>query len=188
TAMAALMRGVEMVRQRLGCAVQIIHHSGHGEQQRARGSSAFFAALDSEITIKKIGKGVVELENTKSKDSEEFEPVRLKLEQVAIEGMFDRKGRPVTSPVPRTMRMVEEGAALGELTDDEAMLLEIIEQIGAAKPYDDDLREAFYDEPSEVSPRQTRERYRQEVDGENNKGRIRRDGKDHHGRDRIRVF
>src|SRR5690625_2292698 len=39
TAMAALMRGVEMVRQRLGCAVQIIHHTGHGEQQRARGSS-----------------------------------------------------------------------------------------------------------------------------------------------------
>src|SRR5690625_239435 len=85
TAMAALMRGVEMVRQRLGCAVQIIHHTGHGEQQRARGSSAFFAALDSEITIKKIGKGVVELENTKSKDSEAFDPVRLKLDKVTIE-------------------------------------------------------------------------------------------------------
>src|SRR5690625_496190 len=188
TAMAALMRGVEMVRQRLGCAVQIIHHTGHGEQQRARGSSAFFAALDSEITIKKIGKGVVELENTKSKDSEEFEPVRLKLEQVAIEGMFDRKGRPVTSLVPRTMSMVEEGAALGELTDDEAMLLEIIEQIGAVKPYDDDLRQVFYDDIGDMSQRQKREKYRKAVDGLVKKGRIRRDGKDRHGRDRIRVF
>src|SRR5690625_297836 len=188
TAMAALMRGVEMVRQRLGCAVQIIHHTGHGEQQRARGSSAFFAALDSEITIKKIGKGVVELENTKSKDSEEFEPVRLKLEQVAIEGMFDRKGRPVTSLVPRTMSMVEEGAALGELTDDEAMLLEIIEQIGAVKPYDDDLRKVFYDDIGDMSQRQKREKYRKAVDGLVKKGRIRRDGKDRHGRDRIRVF
>src|SRR5690625_3457856 len=188
TAMAALMRGVEMVRQRLGCAVQIIHHTGHGEQQRARGSSAFFAALDSEITIKKIGKSVVELENTKSKDSEEFEPVRLKLEQVAIEGMFDRKGRPVTSLVPRTMSMVEEGAALGELTDDEAMLLEIIEQIGAVKPYDDDLRKVFYDDIGDMSQRQKREKYRKAVDGLVKKGRIRRDGKDRHGRDRIRVF
>src|SRR5699024_12069077 len=89
--------------------------------------------------------GVVELENTKSKDSEEFEPVRLKLEQVAIEGMFDRKGRPVTSLVPRTMSMVEEGVALGEMTDDEAALVEIIEQIGAEKTYDDDLRSAFYE-------------------------------------------
>src|SRR5690625_2975944 len=181
TAMAALMRGVEMVRQRLGCAVQIIHHTGHGEQQRARGSSAFFAALDSEITIKKIGKSVVELENTKSKDSEEFEPVRLKLEQVAIEGMFDRKGRPVTSLVPRTMSMVEEGAALGELTDDEAMLLEIIEQIGAVKPYDDDLRKVFYDDIGDMSQRQKREKYRKAVDGLVKKGRIRRDGKDSHG-------
>lgn len=188
TAMSALMRGVEMVRQRLGCTVQIIHHTGHGDQQRARGSSAFFAALDSEITIKKIGKGVVELENTKSKDSEEFEPVRLKLEQITIEGMFDKKGRPVTSLVPRTMSIVEEGAALGELTDDEALLLEIIEQIGAVKPYDDDLREAFYEGLGELSPRQKRERYRKTVDGLIKKGRIRRDGKDRHGRERIKVF
>src|SRR5699024_7803361 len=107
---------------------------------------------------------------------------------VAIEGMFDRKGRPVTSLVPRTMSMVEEGAALGELTDDEAMLLEIIEQIGAAKPYDDDLGEAFYEELSELSQRQKRARYRKAVEGLIKKGRIRRDGKDHHGRDRIRVF
>src|SRR5690625_8000959 len=64
TAMAALMRGVETIRQRLGCAVQIIHHTGHGEQQRARGSSAFFAALDSELTIKKIDIVVIELEDT----------------------------------------------------------------------------------------------------------------------------
>src|SRR5690625_7229735 len=100
--LAALMRGVEMVRQRLGCAVQIIHHTGHGEQGRARGSSAFFAALDSEITMKPIGKGVVELENTKSKDSEEFDPVRLKLEYEELSNIKDRHGRPVTSLVSRT--------------------------------------------------------------------------------------
>lgn len=188
TAMAALMRGVEMIRQRLGCAVQIIHHTGHGEQQRARGSSAFFAALDSEITIKPIGTGVVELENTKSKDSEAFDPVRLKLDKVEIKGVFDRKGRTVTSLVPRVMSMIEEGVALGEMTPDEQKLLEIIEQIGAAKPYDDDLRQAFYDDMGDMTQRQKRERYRKAADGLVKKGRIRRDGKDHHGRDRIKVF
>lgn len=187
TAMAALMRGVEMIRQRLGCAVQIIHHTGHGEQQRARGSSAFFAALDSEITIKPIGTGVVELENTKSKDSEAFDPVRLKLDKVEIKGLFDRKGRPLTSLVPRAMSMVEEGVALGEMTPDEQLLLEIIEQIGAAKPYDDDLRDAFYEELGELSQRQKRDRYKKSVEALIKKGKLYRDGKDHHGKVRFRV-
>lgn len=187
TAMAALMRGVEMIRQRLGCAVQIIHHTGHGEQQRARGSSAFFAALDSEITIKPIGTGVVELENTKSKDSEAFEPVRLKLDKVEIKGLFDRKGRPLSSLVPRAMSMVEEGVALGEMTEDEAMLWEIIEDMGVVKPYDESMRDAFYEELGELSQRQKRDRYRKAVDQLINKGRIYRDGKDHHGKPRYEV-
>lgn len=188
TAMAALMRGVETIRQRLGCAVQIIHHTGHGDQQRARGSSAFFAALDSEITIKQTGTLVVELENTKSKDSEAFEPVRLKLDKVTINGVNDRHGRPVTSLVPRTMSMVEEGVALGEMTDDEAALVEIIEQIGAAKPTDDDLRDAFYDDQPDLSQRQKREKYKAAIAGLVKKGRLYRDGKDRHGKVRFKVI
>src|SRR5699024_9661766 len=131
--------------------------------------------------------GVVELENTKSKDSEEFEPVRLKLEQVAIEGMFDRKGRPVTSLVPRTMSMVEEGVALGEMTDDEAALVEIIEQIGAAKPYDDDLRSAFYDHLGDLSQRKKSEKYRKSIDALIKRGSLYRDGKAPNGKRRYRV-
>lgn len=187
TAMAALMRGVETIRQRLGCAVQIIHHTGHGEQGRARGSSAFFAALDSEITIKPIGKGVVELENTKSKDSEEFDPVRLKLESVELNNIEDRHGRPVTSLVPRAMSMIEEGVALGELDENESILLEIINGIGAAKPYDDDMRSAFYDELGDASQRSKRERYKKSVDGLVKKRRLYRDGKDHHGKVRFKA-
>src|SRR5690625_967647 len=187
TAMAALMRGVETIRQRLGCAVQIIHHTGHGEQQRARGSSAFFAALDSEITIKKTGTLVVELENTKSKDSEAFDPVRLKLDKVTIEGVHDRHGRPVTSLVPRTMSMIEEGVALGEMSEDEAMLWEIIEDMGVVKPYDESMREAFYEELGELSQRQKRDRYRKAVDQLINKGRIHRDGKAPNGKPRYEV-
>lgn len=187
TAMAALMRGVEMIRQRIGCAVQIIHHTGHGENQRARGSSAFFAALDSEITIKQIGTGVVELENTKSKDSEAFDPVRLKLDKVDIKGLFDRKGRPITSLVPRTMSMIEEGVSLGEMTPDEQKLLEIIEQIGATKPYDDDLRKAFYDDMGDMAQRQKSEKYRKSIEALIKKGRLYRDGKAPNGKPRFRV-
>ena len=187
TAMAALMRGVETIRQRLGCAVQIVHHTGHGEQQRARGSSAFFAALDSEITIKQTGTLVVELENTKSKDSEAFDPVRLKLDKVTIDGVNDRHGRPVTSLVPRTMGMLEEGVALGEMTEDEVALLDIVEQIGAAKPYDDDIRSAFYDALGDLPQRQKSEKYRKAIDALIKKGRLYRDGKAPNGKPRFRV-
>ena len=187
TAMAALMRGVETIRARHNCAVQIIHHTGHGEQQRARGSSAFFAALDSEITIKKTGSNVVELENTKSKDSEAFDLVRLKLDKVTIRGINDRHGNPVTSLVPRIMSLLEEGVALGDMTEDELLIMEIIKQIGASKPYDDDLRSAFYDDLGGVTQRQKSEKYRKAIDALIKKGSIYRDGKDRKGRSRYRV-
>src|SRR5690625_1765522 len=187
TAMAALMRGVETIRQRVGCAVQIIHHTGHGDKMRARGSSAFFAALDSEVTIKQLGTRVVELESTKSKDSEPFAPVRLKLDQVTIKGVNDHYWRDITSLVPRAMSLIEEGAALGELTDDEVSLLEIVEQSGVAKPYDSYMREAFCSLHTEITPRQARRKYLGAVDGLIKKGRLYRDGKDHHGDARYKV-
>src|SRR5690625_4756859 len=186
-AMEALMRGVERIRQRVGCAVTIIQHTGRGDKMRASDSSAFFAALDSEVTIKQIGTRVVELESTKSKDSEPFQPVPLKLDQVTIEGVNDHHGRVITSLVPRTMSLIEEGAALGELTDDEASLLEIVEQSGVAKPYDSYMREAFCSLHTEITPRQARRKYLGAVDGLIKKGRLYRDGKDHHGDARYKV-
>src|SRR5699024_10372981 len=130
---------------------------------------------------------VVELENTKSKDSEAFNPVRLKLDKVTIDGVNDRHGRPVTSLVPRTMGILEEGVALGEMSEDEALLWEAVEQIGAAKPYDDDLRDAFYEELGELSQRQKSEKYRKAIDALIKKGRLYRDGKAPNGKPRFRV-
>jgi len=51
-----------------------------------RGSSALRGAIETELKTKKERKGVVTLSCEKQKDAEEFEPITLKGESVAIPG------------------------------------------------------------------------------------------------------
>ena len=37
------------------CAVMLVHHTGHSHQDRARGSTAFKGALDTEIIVNRLG-------------------------------------------------------------------------------------------------------------------------------------
>ncbi len=45
--------GLRTLRDRLGCCVMFIHHTGHKDKDRARGSSVLYAALDAEYMVKK---------------------------------------------------------------------------------------------------------------------------------------
>ena len=66
----AFLNSVDMLRDETGAAVVIVHHAGHGDKTRARGSSAIRAAVDVEYSLTKTPEGVT-LECTKAKD---FEP------------------------------------------------------------------------------------------------------------------
>jgi hypothetical protein len=61
----------------------LVHHTGHGDQGRARGSSALKAACDHEFSMSKKGDLVV-LSCTKSKDSEAMKPIAFEPEIVDI--------------------------------------------------------------------------------------------------------
>jgi hypothetical protein len=61
----------------------LVHHTGHGDQGRARGSSALKAACDHEFSMSKKGDMVV-LSCTKSKDSEAMKPIAFEPEIVDI--------------------------------------------------------------------------------------------------------
>jgi hypothetical protein len=67
--MGKFIRSLDWLRGRFGCCVLALHHTGHGDaaQDRARGSSAFRAALDAEFVIKP-GAEVVAVKGTKAKD------------------------------------------------------------------------------------------------------------------------
>lgn len=52
---ATMRRALDMVRTATNACVALIDHSGHGDSDRARGSSAVTAAMDTEIRVTKDG-------------------------------------------------------------------------------------------------------------------------------------
>jgi hypothetical protein len=80
-----------------GCTVLIIHHTGHKETDRARGSYSLYAALDWEYKSV-IRDKILELTNTKSKDFELLPPVYLKPEIITLDWQ-EEDGEAMTSLV-----------------------------------------------------------------------------------------
>lgn len=96
-----------------GCLVIIVHHTGNNDevQHRARGSSAWRAAMDIEISVTP-GKGdrPGTITMRKAKDTVAAQPLAMKLTQVTVPGWFDDEGEAVTTAIP----IVTEGAAAEE--------------------------------------------------------------------------
>jgi 5S rRNA maturation endonuclease (ribonuclease M5) len=85
------------LRHRFKCCVIIVHHSGHN-MERARGSSALKAAVDSECEVTKDDSGTVRVKFTKMKEAELPEEMMLRLRSIDL-GVTDEDGEPVTSAV-----------------------------------------------------------------------------------------
>lgn len=78
----------------LGCAVLIVHHSGHGQKERGRGSSAIKAALDAEFSVTKNESGIT-LACTKAKDFDACKPFAFALKPIKLDWAHD-DGSPMT--------------------------------------------------------------------------------------------
>lgn len=107
-----MIEAMARLQELFGCLVLIVHHTGNSEdtQHRARGSSAWRAAMDIEISVvpgKRDKPATVTMR--KAKDSEAAEPVFFRLSQVTVPEWYDRKGRPVTTAIVT----ITEGAAEG---------------------------------------------------------------------------
>lgn len=86
-----------------GCSTLLVHHTGVSEeaQHRARGSSAWKGALETEISIVKSGDGGQrKVSQKKQKDGGEADPVFVELQSVEIPGWIDEDGDQVSSAVP----------------------------------------------------------------------------------------
>jgi putative DNA primase/helicase len=82
--MGKYVSNLDDLRTELACTVLTVHHSGHIEQQRARGSSALKAAVDHEFRLTLTQTEQRILECTKSKDSEPTPPLALKLNVITL--------------------------------------------------------------------------------------------------------
>lgn len=93
--MTAFVAACDRIRESTGACVLLVHHSGHGDKSRARGSTALKGALDWEYSLSKDA-GTLQLECTKAKDAEPPPPMSFRLTPVDL-GIADEDGEPITS-------------------------------------------------------------------------------------------
>ena len=79
-----------------GATIILVHHTGHGDKQRARGAMALKGALDAEYRIEKSS-DVVSMTTTKMKDADEPDPIAFKLVDVSLG--ITKRGEPYGSAV-----------------------------------------------------------------------------------------
>lgn len=107
------MTGLDALRTLVapyGAATLIVHHVGHGEKGRARGSSALHAALDMAYLVEKGDNGIVRLTNTKSKDSELTPLMAFKMECIDL-GLDSVLGKKETTLVPEMVENISKIAS-----------------------------------------------------------------------------
>lgn len=84
--MAMYFKSIELLARKLNAAIITVHHSGHGDKGRSRGSSSIKAAMDAEFCVTKDGKDVVKFACTKSKDFGAGSDMNFTIKEVDLDG------------------------------------------------------------------------------------------------------
>lgn len=84
------------ITQNQGAAALIVHHVGHGDKNRARGSSALHAALDCAFLVERGDDGIIRLTTAKAKDTEPPAPLAFRMEKIGL-GILNEKQEEETS-------------------------------------------------------------------------------------------
>lgn len=93
-----LLAAAQVIGRAYGCVVCLIHHTGLGPADRARGSSSLKAAMDWQMLLAS-GEDGITLSCTKAKDSEPPQPLAARLQRVALAGWLDEDLEPVSGAV-----------------------------------------------------------------------------------------
>lgn len=83
--MAKFFKSIELVTKETNAAVITVHHSGHADSDRARGSSSIKAGMDAEFKVAKDGMSTL-FSCTKSKDFGAGSDMRFAIKEVELEG------------------------------------------------------------------------------------------------------
>ncbi len=113
-------------RDRFSASVRIVHHVGHGTNDRERGAYAIRANADSRILIKREADHSCSMHCKKMKDGPEFQTVAFNAHQVILPGVYDSEGEPVSSLVMEMTEFVES-ASDGGLTQGQKQALATLE-------------------------------------------------------------
>ena len=80
--MAGFVASIDKVRAEFACAVLVIHHTGHENDDRGRGSSVLPAAADIIVRAQRVVEKETKLTCVKMRDAVEFEPLTVRLVDV----------------------------------------------------------------------------------------------------------
>tara|TARA_R110002051_G_scaffold189_2_gene802 strand:+ start:219 stop:2192 length:1974 start_codon:yes stop_codon:yes gene_type:complete len=122
------------IREEFRCAVMIVHHVGHNEGGRGRGSSVLPAALDAEYRVTKNDDEMdrshwsLDLEQTLIKDGRGISPMRFAFQETEFHHLVDEDGDPTTSGalvnVPYMAKVLDK-----PLGDTQEKVLRILKQL-----------------------------------------------------------
>lgn len=93
---SAAVRTIDNLKNTYECAALIVHHTGKGDQTKARGSSVLYGALDFEFSVTNKN-STIHMENTKMKDGTPPPILRFGFENIVV-GQ-DEDGEDETSAV-----------------------------------------------------------------------------------------
>ena len=135
--MGQFIDACDQLRFEFGAAVLIVHHMGKDIGAGARGSSAFYGALDTSMLVKRVGTDI-QLICDKQKEAPEFEPL-----QFCFVTLREEEDPPVLQLVATSTRTL--GPRLGK--NDHLALESFVEATNGMSPHRrihrDDWREFF---------------------------------------------
>jgi len=127
-----------------GCAVLLVHHSGHGDKQRARGAMALKGALDCEFRVEPAEGIAMQIVNTKMKDAEPPAPMAFVFHPVDLVGGAKSVVLRATD-APKRQSRVSPSQKLGIKTYTTAAIGGGVWDNGALRGvHVDEWRDAFY--------------------------------------------
>lgn len=146
--MGAAIRAIDECRDAYDCTVLAVHHTGHSNKERARGSSALLGAVDCEFMVDKwfqddsIAK--VEVKFTKMKDAKIPEPMNFIHKEIALTGA---DLEPTTSVVLEPILDTNPRHKVSKLTGNKKRFMDALEKAleGGGRGADvQNVRDIFY--------------------------------------------
>ncbi len=98
--MSAFITAIDTLRERYHCCILLVHHTGHSDKSRARGSIALLGSLDAEYRVEKSGadEKTILLTSTRQKDNDDPRPLAWTLTRYDLP-WCDEDGQPLNSAV-----------------------------------------------------------------------------------------
>ncbi len=124
-----VMNNVDMFLKPINATVLFVHHSGHSQTERIRGSSAIQGSLDIEYKVSKDAEGIIEVANTKAKEIMPPPPMNFKMVQQDL-GWIDEDGNSITSVIlESTEATIADTPKIRTLNGNNQVILEALSRV-----------------------------------------------------------